>query len=82
MLTKVCRAMKRLSDFADANDIALEGTKVQIESLIDKEIIVNAFRVCRSKYEGRGDYATLQFCFIDDDKKHVVFTGSQVICDR
>lgn len=74
--------MKKLSDFAD-DDIALEGEKVQIETILDKEIVIKKCRFTKSKFEGRhGDYLTLQFSFLESKELKILFTGSEVIINQ
>jgi len=72
--------MRRLNEFAD-DDIALEGEKVKIEDVIDKEIVLYKFRVSHSRYEKEGnpEYLTLQFSFEESGPLKVLFTGSQVM---
>lgn len=72
--------MNKFSDFGDTSS-ALDGEKLNIEEVIDREIIINDFRIRKSKFErGSGKYLTIQF--ILNDKKHVLFTGSEVLTDQ
>ena len=74
----------RFSDFA-GNDGPLEGKKVKIEAVLNLEILLTAFRIKESKYQQAksADCLTIQFEYPDrPDEKHVVFTGSAVLCDQ
>ncbi len=66
------------SDFS-REDVVLDGTKVTIDSILNKEILVTGFRLGSSKYQD-GKYVTIQFEV--DGERLIVFTGSQVIADQ
>jgi hypothetical protein len=53
---------------------AFTGNKINIELLFNKEIIVHAYKIEPSKFEGKGDRLVLQFTL--NDEKRIVFTGS------
>lgn len=61
----------------------LEGDKVRIDDILDREIIVTGAQISDSKYKNKGcRFCTkLQFYFLDDtdETKHVLFSGSDVI---
>lgn len=75
--------MKKFSDFAQERTV-LDGAKLPIDDVINKEMEVTGFRIAKSKY-GRntsGMCLTLQFRFINTEEKNVVFTGSDVLIEQ
>ncbi len=76
--------MKRFAEFAN-EERALEGDKVRIDDALNKEIIVCAFKIGKSKYskdETQRKYVTLQIKFNGEECLKVIFTGSEVIADQ
>lgn len=71
--------VKRFSDFAKTEDSHLEGDKLKLSDILDKEILLRGYTVAKSKHYS-GEYATLQFEF--SEKTHVVFVGSKVIIEQ
>jgi len=69
--------MKRFGDFA--KETVLDGDKISITDIINKEVIIVDYRVKESKLK-EGNYLTLQI--EKNDKKYVIFTGSQVLIDQ
>lgn len=67
--------MKRFSDFSDEN--ILVGQKVPINQLVDKEIIIHAFRVMKTKFSS--SCAQIQFRLPDSDELKVTFSASSVL---
>lgn len=60
----------------------LEGSKVPIDQILGKPIIISKFEFRESKFKSTTEFCTcFQFYFEDDVAKenHVVFTGSSVI---
>lgn len=70
--------MKKFSDFAD--DSNLEGDKIKISDILDKEIVLLDFKIDKSKLKSNEDYLILQFKYLDE--KHVLFTGSNVLINQ
>lgn len=64
----------------------LDGSKVKLEDVLDKPIIVIGYKITNSKYSHKGtNFCTkIQFYFESDEKKehHVLFTGSSVIKEQ
>lgn len=56
---------------------AFEGDKIKIDRILNKEIVVTAFKVEDSKFENKGKCLTLQIEY--DNSKRVVFTGSGIL---
>lgn len=73
--------MKRFSDFASA-EVALDGDKVKIDSILGMPIIVTGYRIRQSRYSKNqtGEYLTLQFEM--ENKKWILFTGSDVLIEQ
>ena len=69
--------MKRFTDFAKEN--ILDGDKIKINDVINKEIIILNFSIKESKLK-EGNYLTLQI--EKENKKYVIFTGSLVLIDQ
>lgn len=71
----------RFSEFA-TDEMMLNGTKLSIESIIGKSIIVLSYRISTSKFNDSrtGRYLTIQF--ILNNETYVVFTGSAVLADQ
>lgn len=70
---------KRFSDFATQEDI-MDGSKIKIGELIDREIGVVGFKIANSKVKLNEKCLTIQF--ILEGEKRVVFTGSSVLADQ
>jgi len=70
--------MKRFADFAEEHK-PLEGDKVKINDILNKEIEVTGYSVKQSQYKEK-DYLTLQFK-IDGNLK-ILFTGSGVLINQ
>jgi hypothetical protein len=72
---------KRFSEFA-TEITPLDGAKMKIDSVINKEILVTGFKVRGSKFkaEGSGHCLTLQFAL--DAQKYVLFSGSAILIEQ
>ena len=68
----------KFSDFAPASG-KLEGEKMKLADILDKEILVTGYAVHKSKFKDEM-YLTLQFEF--DNVKRVLFTGSGVLTNQ
>ena len=75
--------MKRFDEFAK-EEARLDGLKVKLDDLLQKEIVINAFRIQDSKFNENksGKYATVQFKLSDASDCQVFFTGSDVIIEQ
>jgi len=72
-----------LKKFADiAKEQVLDGDKIRIDDVINTEIIILKYAVKESRYSKNksGEYLTLQVEM--DGKRHVIFTGSDVLIDQ
>lgn len=73
-------SQKRFSDFA-TDDRPLPGTKVKIDSILNKEILVTGYRLTESKYKTNSPRC-LTVQFERDGEQHVFFTGSAVLINQ
>ncbi len=69
--------MKRFADFA--KETVLDGDKISISDVLNKEVTIIDYRVKESKLK-EGNYLTLQI--EKEGEKYVIFTGSQVLIDQ
>jgi retron-type reverse transcriptase len=74
----------RFSDFADSTSLnIMDGKKLSLDSVLDKEIVVLKYRVKPTKYaESKApNCITVQFYFADEAAQthHVFFSGSSVL---
>ena len=53
-----------------------EGDKIKIEKLLNKEIIVEAYKVEESKFKDRGSGKRLTVQIIVEKEKRIFFSGS------
>jgi hypothetical protein len=73
--------LKKFSDFAN-EIVPLDGDKIKIDDIINKEIIVIGYRVKSSKYGRSSNPDCLTIQFLIDNKKFIFFTGSSVLLDQ
>jgi hypothetical protein len=66
------------SDFAEEEP--LEGNKMKLEDLLNKEVLVIGFKIKDSIQKKNTLYVTIQFRL--GDETFITFTGSQVIMDQ
>jgi hypothetical protein len=73
--------VKRFSDFAK-EESPLDGEKIPIIQLLNREIVVTGFKVRASKYgkNKSGKCLTLQVEI--DGGRRVLFTGSDILIDQ
>ena len=73
--------MKTFNEFGIKPEVkTLEGDKIKIERIFNREIIVEDYQIKDSKYEeGTGKCLHMQIKI--GENKHVVFTGSSVLMD-
>ena len=73
--------MKQFSDFAE-EDNPLDGDKIKIERVLNREIKIIGYNIKTSKYKESNsrNCMTLQFEISGD--KRIIFTGSGVLIDQ
>lgn len=74
-------SLMRFSDFAE-EPAALEGDKVPIDSVLNKELIVTGYRIGKTKYCRGGNEHCLTMEVVIEGVKHVIFTGSVVLTEQ
>ena len=63
-------------------DIGFEGEKIKISRILNREIVVHAFKLSDSKvFKDRGTGKCLQLQISFNSEKHVVFTSSSGLID-
>lgn len=72
---------KRFSDFAEEPEL-LNGSKLKIEEILNKEILVIGHKIGESKFHKSNSPKCLTLQFELDDEKHVIFTGSTVLINQ
>jgi hypothetical protein len=72
---------KRFSEFAREN-MPLEGSKLKLEEVINREITVTDYRVKDSRYKKESAPRCLTLQFDLEGKKYILFTGSNVLVDQ
>jgi len=72
--------MERFHEFAEESG-PLDGDKIRIDDVLNKELIVAGYRIKESKYPKSGSKC-LMLQVILDDRKHVLFTGSVVLLEQ
>jgi len=74
---------KRFSDFA-TGETPLDGAKIKIADVLNKEVEILAVRVRPSKFTGNGKVgdSCLTLQIVMSGERYVVFTGSGVLADQ
>jgi hypothetical protein len=72
---------KRFNDFA-REARPLEGSKVKIDEIINREILITDYKICDSRFEKKDCTKCLTLQFEMEGAKHVLFTGSNVLIDQ
>jgi len=71
---------KKFKDFAK-EQAPLEGAKMKLDSVINKEIMLTGYKIRNSKFkDGSNRCLTLQFEL--DNIKFVVFSGSSILIEQ
>lgn len=76
--------MKNFKDFGIiASDKNFIGEKIRISKILNREIIVDAFTIKDSKiFKDRGSGKCLCLQIRVDEKKHILFTGSNGLIEE
>lgn len=70
--------IKRFSDFSTERG-PLEGTKLKLDDVLNKEIKITAFEVRPSKYKKENHDRVMTLQFELDGKLYILFTGSEIL---
>lgn len=73
--------MKTFLEFAK-NENILDGEKMKIGDILNKEIMILGYKIRDSKYAKSNSEKCLSLQFKLDGIKHVAFTGSKVLMDQ
>ena len=72
---------KRFSDFAEER-APLDGEKIRLEQVLNREINIIGFAVSRSRYEKNKSGKCLTIQMEVDHARRVLFTGSDVLIEQ
>lgn len=72
---------KKFNDFAKEPKL-LDGSKIKIEAIVNKEILVIGYKITESKFGKDNNSKCLTIQFEIDGDKHIIFTGSNVLIDQ
>jgi len=72
---------KRFSDFAQESG-PLNGSKLKIDDVLNREIVVIGFKLKESKYQKSNSTNCLTIQFELDGHRHVAFTGSSILAEQ
>lgn len=72
---------KKFSDFAK-EPILLDGSKIKIEEVLNKEILITGSKIQESKFNKSNNPKCLTIQIMIDNTKYVIFTGSNVLIDQ
>ena len=78
--------MNKFSDFADTSiSPVMDGKKLSLDDILDKEILVLRYRIKKSKFsEAKNpDCLTVRFAYPENEQAHFVFfSGSSVLMQQ
>ena len=69
---------KRFSDFAE-EDRPLDGNKLKIDDILNREIEITAYRISESKFTDRKHGKCLSVQFNIEGTVRIFFTGSEIL---
>ncbi len=73
--------MKRFSDFAEEAR-PLDGEKIKIEKVLDREIAIIGYKIGDSKYKESNSPRCLTLQFEFNKERRVLFSGSGVLIEQ
>lgn len=72
--------MNQFRDFNIKSELkSFGGEKIKIQKVLNKEIIVQDYKVEASKYTDKGDGQRLVLQVLVDEVQHIIFSGSIVL---
>lgn len=75
-------ALKQFKDFnIKPVTKGLEGDKIKIDKILNREITVHAFKIGPSKYPEKGNGLRLDLQISLGETKHIVWSGSGILMD-
>ncbi|HHT9139073.1 MAG TPA: hypothetical protein ACFYEK_17745 [Candidatus Wunengus sp. YC60] len=72
---------KKFSDFAK-DILPLDGPKIKIDAIINKEVTITGFKIMDSKFEKNESSRCLTLQIVLDGHKYVLFTGSIILIEQ
>ena len=72
--------MHKFSDFAEES--SLDGDKVKITDVVNREIVVKGFKITPSRFKKSNSEKCLTLQFDIDGKTCILFTGSTILADQ
>lgn len=72
---------KRFSDFAEGIS-PLDGSKVKIEDIVNKEIVIIGCKLRKSRYNAERTPECLTLQFEINGQRHIIFTGSIILIEQ
>jgi len=73
--------LNKFSDFA-INENIIDGSKTKIENILNKEILVLAYKIKDSKFNKTNSDKCLTMQLELNQEKYIIFTGSSVLIDQ
>lgn len=73
--------MKRFSDFAEEIK-PLDGEKIKIVEVLDREIAVIGYKIGDSKYKNSNSPRCLTLQFEFDGERRILFSGSGILIEQ
>lgn len=64
------------------NESAIDGSKIKIDNVLNKEILVVAYKIKDSKFNKTNSDKCLSIQLELNKEKYVMFTGSNVLIDQ
>lgn len=71
--------MNKFSEFAKSQDIRLDGEKTNIRDVFNRNIGILGYRIMKSRAVRDKEVLEIQFVFLGEDYKRVLFTNSEVL---
>ena len=72
--------MVKFSEFVEDDEKPIEGEKVSITNILNKEIVITKYKVRNSKYKDRCDKcATVQFYEESDERKRIFLQVARLL---
>jgi hypothetical protein len=72
---------KKFNEFAKET-LPLDGAKLRLDAVLNKEILVIGFKVRTSKYKRDESSECLTLQFMLENNRYVLFTGSRILIDQ
>lgn len=74
------KTIEKFSDFTE--ETTLDGEKMRIDDIVNREIIITGYKITSSRFAKSNCQQCLKLQFDINGKKHILFTGSNVLIDQ